>query len=414
MTKFNNINLTFKIIMIFDFLRRRKEEYEIAKKLFRETFDELVNALYLSSKVHQIYPPPKVKIGRITAFIPEKHEIRVDKEPIEEYLKIKNYIQRLKNYKGAENLQILYEYEGRLKNIHRYLKGVLIHESIHAIRYRLFPERSREERYDPNRRLVEEALANLAKAILLDMDKEEIKILIESYQRSTSFMELFGTIGSSQIEAIEEVYKSLEGLGFEAKKEIENLEKQKRRYKTLVRSSEGYRLGLIAALGLQELPKEQRLDTLINLIKERDTKKLLYELEKIGERGIRILEDEFKKYWENQLKDVKTEDKGKLTELFKKAESEKIYNFLETKKQKSRNQSKDINFILSLFVILAFVSIFYFLFSKEGLFLTVINSIGSNLLNLLFSGILIIFVVMLYTFLKRKNYLVLKNKIKKI
>jgi len=308
--------------MVFGFFRRKGEEYKLAYELFRKTFNELVNALYLSPEISR-YPPPEVVLEEINDFggyDPITHTLIINKTYISDFVRmIKRYRELKKLLENKESLseekrkkleRYYKEYEYLVKTLWLTYRIVLIsltHEIIHAIRrYRLLSIGKVREIYDPSRVLVEEALATLGSLIFRDADKREIIAIFNYFYHLYKKEEKFGQYLEKYLEKnIETIWKDeiirqilggfiyLEGLFWgdkEAKLDVELLKKViKKAIRADISRYLGYVVGCLAALGLQDLPKEERLKILSNLIKEENLKKLHDELLKLQEKGLQVL-----------------------------------------------------------------------------------------------------------------------------
>jgi len=217
--------------MVFSFFRRKGEEYKLAYELFRKTFNELVNALYLSSETFQRYSLPEVVLEEVNAFgiyDPITHTMKINKTYISDFVKIiKRYkeLKKLLENKGLSSeekrkkLERYYkEFEDLEKTLSLIYKDVIMtltHESIHAIRYRLFPIKTVEEKYDPIRIVEEEALATLGSLTFLGVDKREIINLFIYFEKLISEKEKFYQNLEKNIEIYwrdEKIRPILEGL----------------------------------------------------------------------------------------------------------------------------------------------------------------------------------------------------------
>ncbi len=323
------------------------EEEKVAYQEAKEVFKELTKQLHLPKSAYM----PKVEVKqlqeKVGTYDPDKHVLRINKTIVKQYLEAKKSLYELEKEKSAhvnmlkemygerisqlekeiaelerkanvsegmnrefyqkmlenkkqylnrvktrmeyaiENTEKRYERlkeekEKRIENLRRYVRGGTIHEFVHAIRYRMHPETKKYERVDPVRREVEDALANMAEAIILDMNEKEIIRTIRGYESSLvgSLYESIGSLLASQAELYEKIFKLSE-------KEKEEIKKQKMTGKATKGFLRGYKLGLIAALGIKDKPREERISILEELLKNDNPEEILKRLREMADYSLK-------------------------------------------------------------------------------------------------------------------------------
>lgn len=288
-----------------NFLERKK----VAEKLAKEALEELVYRLHVDERLAYL---PEIKVGKLegasATYDPDRHELIFEKEMIDSYLKavrelkhLHTEIEKDQGYMGIHYNSLIKNQEEYVKNLLRSVKGVAFHEVFHTLRYRMHPEKNKEERIDPTRRLVEDALSDFAEAIFLDMSEEEIVKAIRAYRESFAiqYTEAVSGLSTTYTEAYENLIESMEKLGIKVSdKAKESVRREKKTAETAYSIIQGYRLGFLAALGMSGKPKEEKIAKVEEFLKNPDLKHILEELEKLGEKGIEIYKEGIKAYTE--------------------------------------------------------------------------------------------------------------------
>jgi len=298
----------------------QSSEEKIAYEIVREAVNELFEVINLDPRYFAI---PKVKVREMIdsgQYSPAKKgtvylskniigRYKYLREKIEELDKrVENRIKRLeKLYKGytsermerskesqIESIRMGYtslirKYKEELERYRRNIKGLAVHEIVHNLRYVLHPEKEELERFDPERRKAEDAIANLTEAIMIGMNREEIIKRIKKYTT-----ELLPTLYKSTGDLIEmdtyfreTIQKVSELLGGKvSERERKEIEKRKMVGRTIKEVIEGYKLGLAVALAIKDLPKEVKLSYLKRFIKSDNPKEILEEMERLKKKAI--------------------------------------------------------------------------------------------------------------------------------
>ena len=197
--------------------------------------------------------------------------------------------------KRREGYERMINYKTKiLSRYKKEIKRTSVHELFHALRYRLHPEQSRAERYDPDRREAEDALADFAEAVILDMTPDEIlrraRMLEENLD--VKMYEMLGELEEEYYKAIEHIDRSLETFGVRtSRKEKARIEKEKKIAQSLHRIMKGYKRGFVAALGIADEPKERKLYLLEKFLKSDNPKEILSGLMYLAKRAAKDYPD---------------------------------------------------------------------------------------------------------------------------
>lgn len=348
----------------------RYNKYELVKRLFYETFNELLDSLNLYELKQK---PPSFRITILKEvrgeYNQQMHEVRMDEEFVKRTVyELKEVEKDIKNLEELKEFLPKDTYERLVKSFqnllenhpyYRELKRTSIHEGIHVIRYSLFPE-TKEEQYVV-RSKVEEALSTLGEAIFLDMDEEKIIRYIIEYKASTKNMENESILRYSIIYAL----KNFDELSEDVRKIKETgiLEDVMKYHEFIISRSQGYRLGLLAALSIKDLPKEEKIKIFKDLISEKNLERLLYKLEDMAMKGIGStpnLKEELKKHG-YRLEDV--------------------YSF--SKKDKKSNSYSMITYLLFAILTFTFLYLYFFTINTTGFFFMNISNISLNFLSII-------------------------------
>ncbi len=165
------------------------------------------------------------------------------------------------------------------------------HEGYHRLRYLHHPETEQEERINPTRRKVEEALSEFATAVFTGMEKNKILEYIASLEEDPHLGQarVYGTMRQLLAEVEGENLRLKERLGDKAE-EKDSIRIAKKTAETIVATADGYRLGFLAALGVESQPEEKKFEQAEQFLKNNDPKQILAQLEKLGEKGLYIYE----------------------------------------------------------------------------------------------------------------------------
>lgn len=287
---------------VLDYFSMPKKEKDAAREFADAALSGFVEGLHIENGNR--YRPKAVYVRNIkppALYNPDDHSITFRKSLIDDYLKAADEVARLLDAarKGGP-VQKFYEARAKqeakvLGRKRRTLQRHTVHEMSHDFSYGMHPELSREERSDPVRRTNEEALGDFSEAILTRMSEDEIISTIEAYKSDpmASMREAMAELALSQYEAHEAVAKELEALkgkiGGNAREfHNDTIERGKRKAKAVRGSLQGYRIGLLAALGMARVPEEEKLAKMESLLKDGNQGRVFSEFENLAEEGMKV------------------------------------------------------------------------------------------------------------------------------
>jgi hypothetical protein len=405
---------------------KQDEKQSVAYELFGEAFNELLEKLYLTRdyKVSE-YGLPKIVVSELkdaeAQYDPDTHTLTLKISTINDYLnkrkrvdeltgKIRTSDKLLERYHQGEMDSkkryhlTLEEYhkkgyesertrgEDDLKQLDRAIRGTSIHEGTHTVRYRIHPEKTKEERHDPTRREIEDAVADLAQAVFLDLDENEIVSYIERYKKATASNESSAKLGQINVKLHGYLLDSDKNRGVDLEDAKKELEKSRRLYETIQRTSEGYRLGFLVALGIKDKSQEEKMRFVSELVKEDDPENILNRLQEVGEHGKKVFRKNRDEYWRKSSPGI---PEGK-TNWMADIETNEAYPERPKPKPKKENPGSSLTLILLTFVIIGSLSFFLLNRKTTSMAVSVYNS------NIFFLFISIAVVLAGYLFLIRK------------
>lgn len=253
------------------------------------------------------------------SYDPTAKKLRLNRSCVGEYVSVQKYLKKAETHQTGlkdketrlkaededankyEIMGVEFEKKYSEKNVQYFEKRVAetrerldrdaYHEVYHRLRYVHHPETEQEERINPTRRKVEEALSEFATVVFTGMKKNKILEYIASLEEDSHLGQarVYETMRQLLAEVEGENLRLKERLGDKVK-EKDSIRIAKKAAEAMVATADGYKLGFLAALGVESQPEEKKFEQAEQFLKNNDPKQILAQLEKLGEKGLHIYE----------------------------------------------------------------------------------------------------------------------------
>ena len=291
------------------FFKSRKEK-KIASEIVHNCYAEVAKELGITQ-----YKSPRVELGTFAddatgaEHDPHKNKITLRKDEIELYVKCLKYLEEAKDV--PESLWTDKKYREAVNNIksamdktYKSIKEESFHEVIHDLD-------EVDVSKEPTIRRSAEGIADFARFSLLNETKEELVAHIHKYRDVGAPKSRYHLKAPWAYEYLENLKKQKDTTKTGLRGMFDNIyrrivsppEKDTAKLKDAVRNQEignleaifGYRLGALAALGVHDLPKKEKISKIKELLNDANSHHRLSELENLAEKGIEIYKNEIRK-----------------------------------------------------------------------------------------------------------------------